>query len=61
MTGGDAGRHAAVIRAFLDAVVTLSDPDNHAIAAAAARAAGAAYLDAQRRSLDDLVAWLAGA
>lgn len=54
----DAGRHAAVIRGFLDAVVTLADRDNHAIAAAAARAAAATYLAAQQRSLDDLAAWL---
>lgn len=55
----DAERHAPVIRGFLDAVVTLADPANHAIAVASARAAGAAYLDAQRRSFAEFVAWLA--
>ena len=54
----DAPRHDATIRGFLDAVLTLSDPANHALVVEAGHAEAARYVADQRRSIDALADWL---
>ena len=46
------------IRGFLDAVLTLSDPANHALVVEAGHAEAARYVADQRRSIDALADWL---
>ncbi len=54
----DAPRHDATIRGFLDAVLTLSDPANHALVVEAGHAEAARYVADQRRSIDAFADWL---
>jgi glycosyltransferase involved in cell wall biosynthesis len=56
----DGAHHVDGIKAFLDAIVTVDDPDNYAVLQRRARASGARYLEAQRKSLDGLERWILG-
>jgi glycosyltransferase involved in cell wall biosynthesis len=54
----DAGYHATTIRKFLDAIVTLDDPQNYALLRTRARAAATRYIDLQQASVGRLERWV---
>ncbi len=56
----DAELHRDTIKGFLDAIVTLENSDNHAIAVAEGHALAARYFNDQTASIERFERWLAG-